>query len=241
VRQASLYPGIVLSVVSVFVVGLFIFIVPRFAALLKAANAPLPLLTQLIFQDSDVLKATWWVWLLAVPATVAGVLVARHYSKRVAFWFDALKLKLPIFGGLNWMLAISRFTHNLAILYRSGVPILQALKLCQGVIGNAVVEQAVGDVEEAVKAGSTISEALRREPVFPPILLRMVVMGETTGNLDHALENVSEYYNEIIPRRIKKVLTVFEPALTVFLIAVVALVALSIYLPILSLIGAIKS
>ena len=97
------------------------------------------------------------------------------------------------------MLAISRFTHNLAILYRAGIPILQSLSLCQGLIGNRVVEKAVLSVEEAVKAGSTISEALRRQPIFPPLLLRMVVMGETTGNLDHALEKVSEYYGEIIP------------------------------------------
>jgi type IV pilus assembly protein PilC len=241
VRQASLYPGIVLSVVSVFVTGLFIFIVPRFAALLKAANAPLPPLTQLVFRMSDFLKVSWWVWLLLAPSLIAGLLLVRRHSKRVAFWWDQAKLKLPVFGGLNWMLAISRFTHNLAILYRSGVPILQALKLCQGVIGNVVVEQAVAELEEAVKAGSTISEGLRRDPIFPPILLRMVIMGETTGNLDHALENVSEYFNEVIPRRIKKVLTIFEPALTVLLIAVVALVALSIYLPILSLIGAIRS
>ena len=150
------------------------------------------------------------------------------------------ELKLPVFGELNWMLAISRFTHNLAILYRAGIPILQSLSLCQGLIGNRVVEKAVLSVEEAVKAGSTISEALRRHPIFPPLLLRMVVMGETTGNLDNALEKVSEYYSEVIPRRIKKVLTMFEPALTVFMIVVVALVALSIYLPILSLMGSIK-
>jgi len=240
VRQASLYPAIILSVVSAFVIGLFVFIIPRFEALLKSTNAELPLVTQIVFGISDFLKETWWIWILIGPVLVASLLVSRSYSKRVALWYDMVKLKLPIFGELNWMLAITRFTHNLAMLYRAGIPILQSLHLCQGLIGNLAVKKAVLDVEEAVKAGSTISEALRRYSIFPPLLLRMTVMGETTGNLDHALENVSQYYGEIIPRRIKRVLTILEPALTIFMIAVVALVAISIYLPILTLMGSIK-
>jgi type II secretory pathway component PulF len=240
VRQASLYPAIVSLVVFGFVVGLFTFIIPKFAELLSSVNAKLPFLTQVVFGVSGFMASTWWFWLLVIPGLVIALMVARKTSKRVALWFDEMKLRMPIFGELNWMLAISRFTHNLAILYRSGIPILNSLHLCQGLIGSTVVEKAVAAVEEAVKAGSTISEALRRHPVFPPLLIRMVVMGETTGKLDEALDNVSEYYSEIIPRRIKKVLTVLEPALTLFLIGVVGCVALSIYLPILSLMGTIR-
>jgi len=240
VRQASLYPGIILSVVSLFVAGLFIFVIPRFEALLKSVDAKLPLLTQCIFGVSGFFRQGWWFWIVALPLLFGSVLVARRYSKRVALCYDRIKLRLPIFGQLNWMLAMSRFTHNLAILYRSGIPILQALDLCQGLLGNLAVEKAVLAVEQSVKSGSTISEALRREPIFPPLLVRMVVMGETTGNLDYALDNVSNYYSEIIPRRVRKVLTMFEPALTLFMIVVVALVALSIYLPILSLMGSVK-
>jgi type IV pilus assembly protein PilC len=240
VRQASLYPAIVSVVVFGFVVGLFTFIIPKFAELLRSVDAKLPLLTQIIFGLSGFMKSTWWFWLLVLPGIVIGALVARKLSRRVAMFFDVMKLRLPIFGELNWMLAISRFTHNLALLYRSGIPILTSLNLCQGLIGSVVVETAVAAVEEAVKAGSTISEALRRHPVFPPLLIRMVLMGETTGKLDEALDNVSAYYSEIIPRRIKKVLTVLEPALTLFLIFVVGCVALSIYLPILSLMGQIR-
>lgn len=240
VRQASLYPAVVSVVVFAFVVGLFTFIIPKFAELLSSVNAELPLLTQIIFGLSGFMKSTWWIWLLGVPGLIVSALVARRMSRRVALFFDAMKFKLPVFGELNWMLAISRFTHNLAILYRSGIPILNSLHLCQGLTGSVVVETAVSAVEEAVKAGSTISEALRRHAVFPPLLIRMVVMGETTGNLDQALDNVSEYYSEIIPRRIKKILTVLEPALTLFLIFVIGCVALSIYLPILSLMGTIR-
>jgi type IV pilus assembly protein PilC len=138
------------------------------------------------------------------------------------------------------MLALSRFTRNLAILYSSGIPILEALGMCQqGLIGNAYIEQAVAQVRDDIRTGSTISEALHRHPVFSALLLRMVTTGETTGKLDQALQNVAGYYNEVIPRRIKSVFTILEPALMLFMIFLVGCIALAIYLPILSLMGSI--
>jgi type IV pilus assembly protein PilC len=240
VRQASLYPAIVSVVIFGFVLFLFTFIIPKFATLLAGLKIPLPLITQIIFGVADFAKATWWIWGLLLLFFTVGIPLGRKLSHAFALWVDQCKLKLPIFGDLNGMLAISRFSHNFAILYRSGIPILQALTLCRGLVGNVVVEDAVGGVLEEVKTGSTVSEAMRKQPVFPPILLRMVVMGETTGNLDNALENVSDYYNQIIPRRIKKIFTVLEPMLMLFLIFVVGAVALSIYMPLLALMGNIR-
>ena len=239
VRQASLYPAIILTVITGFVLFLFSSIIPKFADLLTSLKVPLPLLTQIIFGLGNFCKATWWIWLPGLLLLVITVFVGRRYSKRVAFFLDDLKLKLPIFGELNWMLAISRFTHNLSVLYRSGIPILQSLNLCQPLVGNMVVEKAVEGVHKDVEEGSPISEAMRKHKVFPPVLLRMVVMGETTGNLDAALDNVAGFYNEIIPRKIKKVFTVMEPMLMLFIIGLVGAVALAIYMPILSLMGTI--
>jgi type II secretory pathway component PulF len=239
VRQASLYPAITFTVVMAFAVGLFIFVIPRFAELLGSVNAKLPLLTELVFGLSKALQTTWYVWLLLIPGAVISLLIARKYSKKVSVTFDKAKLNMPIFGSLNLMLAMSRFTHNLAILYKAGIPLLTGLGLCKGLTGSVIVENALTAVEEAIKSGSTLSEAMRRQPVFPLLLVRMVVMGETTGNLDKALDNVSDYYNEVIPRRIKKIVTIIEPMMTLFLIGLVGCVALSIYLPIIQLMGTI--
>ena len=240
-RQASLYPSIVLVVIMAFAIFLFTFIIPKFAALLSKLNVDQPLLTQIVFGVGDFAKNTWWIWIPLFIAVVIGVPIGRRTSRPFAMMLDKLKLKLPIFGPLNLMLALSRFTHNLAMLYRSGVPILQALNYCQqGLIGNAVVEQAVRKVEEDIKRGSTINEAMHRHPIFSAMLLRMVTMGETAGNLDQALDTVADYYNDIIPRTIKKVFTVLEPALMLLLIFVVGCVALAIYLPIIALMGSIK-
>src|SRR4051812_5575883 len=110
VRQASLYPAITFAVVMAFAAGLFIFVIPRFAELLNSVNAKLPLLTEIVFGLSQMLQTTWWVWLLCVPAAVVALLTARKYSKGAAVAFDKAKLKMPVFGSLNLMLAMSRFT-----------------------------------------------------------------------------------------------------------------------------------
>ncbi|MGA2660683.1 MAG: type II secretion system F family protein [Verrucomicrobiota bacterium] len=241
VRQATIYPAIVITVIAAFVIFLFTFVIPVFSALLEKLHVEQPLMTQVVFTLGRIAQATWWLWLPLLLLLVLTVTVGKRVSPRIAFAIDQVKLRLPIFGELNLMLALSRFTHNLSILYRSGLPILQGLNLCQqGLIGNKVLERAVAAVEEEVKTGNTIGEAMHRHPIFPALLLRMVAMGETSGNLDSALDNVSAYYTDVVPRRIKSLFSVLEPALMLFLIVLVGCVALAIYLPIISLMGAIK-
>ena len=241
VRQATLYPSILITVVAGFVLFLFSTIIPKFAALLDNLHVEQPMLTHIVLTASDVIKTTWWIWLPLLVFVVVGVPILRRQSLGFARAFDGLKLRVPIFGDLNLMLALSRFTHNLAILYGAGIPILEALDMCQhGLIGNTFVEQAVARVRADIVTGSTISEALHRQPVFSALLLRMVTMGEATGKLDEALQNVSSYYNEVIPRRIKNLFTVLEPAMMLFLIFLIGCIALAIYLPIITLMGSIR-
>ena len=241
VRQATLYPAIVIVVMTVFMIFMFTFIIPKFASLLGKLHVAQPWLTRFVFALGNIAQATWLLWLPELAALALVAIFGPRFSKRIALAVDTIRLRLPLFGELNRMLALSRFSHNLAILYRSGLPILQSLSLCRhGLIGNTVVEKAIGSVEEDVKTGSTISEAMHRHPVFTALLLRMVAMGESSGTLDHALDNVSSYYNEVIPRRIKNLFSVLEPALMLFLIVMVGCVALAIYLPILSLMSALK-
>lgn len=240
VRQATIYPAIVIVVIMCFTVFLFSFIIPKFSALLSSMKVEQPFLTRMVFGAGEFMHNTWWIWLPTVLFVAIGMPVAKRSSARFAYWYDEMKMRLPVFGELNRMLALSRFAHNLAIIYRSGISIVQALQICQhGLIGNVVVEKAVAGVEEDVKNGSTISEAMHRHPVFSAMLLRMINMGESTGNLDKGLENVSDYYNDVIPRKIKKVFAVLEPMLMLFLIGIVGCVALAIYLPIIALMGAI--
>jgi type IV pilus assembly protein PilC len=240
VRQATIYPVIVLIVVCVFVLMLFTFVIPKFVLLLKQANVALPLMTRIVFGASDFAKATWWMWLLGGILIPAITQIARRASEPFAIFYDRVKFRLPIFGDLNHMLAVSRFAHNLAVLYRSGVIITQALKLCEGLVGSTLLGKVCAELSRRVESGDPLSEAMRSYDVFPLLLIRMAVMGEKTGNLDHALENVAEYYNLIIPRRIKKIFSILEPSLIIFLVFIVGAVALAIFTPILSLMGSIR-
>lgn len=240
VRQATIYPTIVFCVVCVFVLLLFTFVIPKFVLLLSAANVPLPLATRIVFGVSDFAKATWWIWASVFTVLPAAIQIARRTSEPFAIFFDRVKFSMPIFGELNHMLAVSRFAHNLAVLYRSGVIITQALKLCKGLVGSALLAHVTGDLAQKVESGETLSEAMRKHPVFPSLLIRMTVMGEKTGNLDSSLENVSDYYNLVIPRRIKKVFSIMEPCLILFLVGIVGTVAVAIFMPIISLMGSIR-
>lgn len=241
VKQATLYPAIVLTVIAGFTIFLFTFVIPTFSNLMTKAGLELPLLTRIVFGVGDFANATWWIWIPLFLVIIIGIPVGCKLSTNFAYFMDHVKLKLPVFGDLNSMLALSRFSHNLSILYRSGINILRCLELCsQGLIGNKVVERAVGIMEEDVKTGSTITEAMHRHTVFSAMLQRMVSMGESTGNLDKGLDNVAQYYNDVIPRKIKAIFAILEPAIMLFLIFIVGCIALAIYLPIISLMGAIK-
>jgi len=240
VRQATIYPVIVLTVVCAFVLLLFSFVIPRFVTLLDAANVALPLLTKIVFGASDFFKATWWMWPTAAILVFVSLKIGCRASPRFRLAVDHFKLKLPVFGELQPMLAVSRFAHNLAILYRSGIPIVTALKLCEDLVGNAVVERCVNLIGKGVESGETISDVMGKHEIFPSLLVRMVAIGEASGNLDVGLQNVSDYYHDIVPRKIKTIFNLVEPGLIVFLVMLVGTIAVSIFLPILSLMTAIK-
>jgi type IV pilus assembly protein PilC len=149
-------------------------------------------------------------------------------------------MHVPLLGGMTHMLWVARFAQNLAVLYRNGVPLVSGLKLCEGLVGSPLMGQTVVDVARRIEEGETFSDALRHHKIFPNLLLRMSVIGEKTGQLDQALENVSGYYNLIVPQRIKRLFGLMEPALILFLVTVVGFVALAVFMPILSLMQGLK-
>ncbi len=239
IRQATIYPTLVISGLFLFMILLFTFVIPRFATVLVSLNVPLPLPTIIIMNVSEILVDTWMVWggfFVIVPIVV----FFGRRSPWVGYKIDELKLKLPIFGEVVQMLAISRFAQNFGLLFRSGVPILRCLKLCQSLVGNRVVEKALVETEKGVSEGVALSKCLSRYAVFPPMVLQMVNVGESAGRLGQTLSNVSDYYNEEIPRRMKRIFGIVEPLVTVGLIILLGFVAVSIFLPMMSLVGGIR-
>lgn len=240
VRQATIYPTIVLFMVIVFVLTLFTFVVPKFATLLTATKVALPVPTQIVLGISDFALATWWLWLGGLVGLPIFAILFRKIFPQIDIWVDRLKFAAPLFGELNLMLTVSRFARSLSVLYKSGIPIVQSLHLCMGMVNSPIFARCIKAVAARIEQGENLSDALREHPEFPNLLLRMVVTGEKTGSLDLALDNTADYYNLIIPRRIKKIFSILEPSLIIFLVAVVGFVAMAIFLPILSLMDSIR-
>ncbi len=239
IKQVSLYPTIILVVVGTFILLLFSFVVPKFASLLLSIDVSLPLITQIVLNISDFTKQYWYLFLIIPFISIKSVKYANQRSESFALFLDRLKLKLPVFGEVIHMLSLSRFTHNMAILTRSGVPILQSLELCRDLVGNRVISRAIRDAEIAVNEGRVMSAVFREYAVFPPMLLRMLVVGEESGTMEQSMEHISSRYDTEIPRRIKKIMALMEPIIMVFLIAVVGCVAMAIFLPLMKLMGGV--
>lgn len=234
IRQALIYPLMVIGASMGLVLMLFTFVVPKFVGLLTDLNLKVPMLTRIVMVISNTLIHYWPLVLGAIiglPALLKMVLK----SESVACAFDRNLMKLPIFGELIAMFALSRFTRNLSMLYKAGIPLLRGLEICRNVVGNRAIEKSLDDVRRGVLEGTPLSKCLSGHDVFPQTLVTMISTGETSGTLDFALQSVSDYYNKIIPRRIKIVFAIFDPVMMISLITVVGIVALSVILPILQL------
>jgi type IV pilus assembly protein PilC len=240
VKQATIYPAVVMFTTIVFVLVLFTFVVPKFVLLLSATKVALPWPTKVVFGLSDFLKSSWWVWSPLLFGVPLGIQLGCRYSPKFARAWDLFFMRVPVLGPLTHMLWMARFAQNLAVLYRNGVPLVSALKLCQGLVGSRMVGDLVGETARRIEEGETLSGSLRQYPVFPVLLIRMAAIGEKTGQLDHALENVASYYNLLVPQRVKRLFSLMEPAMILILVGIVGFVALAVFLPILTLMSSIK-
>jgi type II secretory pathway component PulF len=234
IRQALIYPLVVTTATLGLIVGLFTLVVPRFVELLQGLSLQTPFLTRVVMAVSSLLVRGWPALLaLAVGLPLALRLARRSAPFAVAC--DRLLMRLPVFGPLIAMFGLSRFTHNLGMLQRAGIPLLRGLEICRHLVGNRAIARALDEVRQGVAAGTPLSRCLGRHDFFPATLVTMIASGETSGRLDFSLQSVADYYDKIIPRRIKLLFAVINPVIMLVLIGVVGAVALAVVLPILQL------
>ena len=237
VRQALTYPAVVLGCALLFVFIVFTFLVPRFAKLLTEINIPLPMLTRVVMGLSDFMVHHMVLILGSGIASAALVYACLRLFPALSLQVDRLKLGVPVLGELWRMIGLSRFAQNLSIIYQAGITLPEALALVGGLTGNRVLEEAINDIRRGVNEGRQMHVRMASHPVFSKLVLQMVAVGETTGSLGTALENVASYYNEVLPRQVKRMFTLLEPMMILGLVGFVGIVALSIFLPIVSLLS----
>jgi type II secretory pathway component PulF len=236
IRQALIYPIIVVLAATGLIILLFTMVVPKFVTLLTDLSLEVPALTSVVMSISDLLVGGW-IYLVAAAVIVPVGLKIALREPGFARLFDRRLMDIPVFGSLVAMFGLSRFANNLGMLYRSGIPLLRGLEICRSLVGNRAIESALDDVRRGVLEGTPMSKCMTRHDVFPSTLITMIATGESSGRLDEALARVAQYHNALIPRRIKVVFAIFNPAVMLALIGVVGVVALAVILPILQLWG----
>jgi type IV pilus assembly protein PilC len=239
VRTAATYPLIVLGFTTFVAVTAVVFILPMFVRVFASFRIPLPAITVVMLRLSQALRAGWWVVLAAAALAWLAAALARR-TERGQQLLDALLLRAPIVGPVVLRLAFARFGRSLAVVIRSGVPLLEGLAAVADALGNRVVAAGVQEARERMRAGMSMAEALGRSAVVPSMVVQMVRVGEESGAMEEVLHKVADYYEREVDNTVKRFASVIEPVLIAAVGGVVLIVALAVLLPIWSLIGNIQ-
>lgn len=240
-KKLLIYPAFVASIVLTATFFLMIYMVPQLKLFVRNMGQALPLQTQVLFFISDLLVAYWALFLLApIAAIVAGQLILRN-NPLARLGMDGLKLRLPVLGPILQKIILSRFANTFAMLYAAGIPILESIRTTQSIVGNRVVRRALQRVEQSIREGRNVAAAFHDVGIFPPLVVRMLRVGESTGGLDKALLNVSYFYNRDVKESVGKAQAMIEPLLTLFMGALLGWIMLSVLGPIYDVISKIKT
>ncbi len=233
------YPAIVGAVVLGVTAFLMIYLVPQILPFVAEMGGEIPFHTVLLIAVSDFFVNYWWIVFGApVVAVIASKQLAKRFAK-VRYALDMLSLRFPLIGPITFKIKIARFSNYMALLYSSGITVLRSLDICKTLMDNVVLEQALEEVRESISDGTSISDSFYQAELFPPLVVRMVKIGENTGNLDEALLNVSYFYNREVQEAIDKIEPAISPILTVVMGSLLAWIMMSVLGPVWDAVGSI--
>jgi type IV pilus assembly protein PilC len=240
VKSAMAYPTVALAVAVIVFWVMLTFIIPVFKEMFAGMGGELPAFTQMLIDLSGLMRS---VWMILVVAIILGIVYSvKQYYKTDAgkMAIDQMMLKVPVIGEVIQKVCVARFTRTFGVLVRSGVPMLTALDVVRETAGSAPLQRAVENVQKEVREGGNISKPLSREPLFPPMVVQMVAVGEETGKLDDMLNKVADFYDEEVENSVEALTSILEPIMVVFIGGIVGSIVVGMYLPIFSIIQQIK-
>ncbi len=213
---------------------IFSFVMPRIVGMFEDMKQQLPFITLMLLWTVRFLSAFWWAILLAIAGAVYYL---RRYLRTQAGReaFDARVLRMPVFGALIRMIAVSRFTRTLGTLLQSGVPALAALDIVKSVVGNTILANAIQKARENVREGEPIADPLRRSGLFPPVVVQMVAVGEKSGELEKMLLKISDSFDRTVETRITGLMALLEPVIILVMGLVIGFIVIAIMLPMLQM------
>jgi type IV pilus assembly protein PilC len=235
-----MYPAFVGSIVVMVTLFLMIYLVPQMVAFIRNMGQQIPIQTRILIEVSAFLVNYWWAVLATPVIVVVGLRFAARTNPAVRYQIDRLKLAMPVSGEILRKIILSRFASIFALMYASGITILDAIRSSEETTGNVVIQEGLKLAGQQIGEGKNVTAAFQEIGLFPPLVVRMLRVGEATGALDKALLNVAYFYNREVRESIAKIQVMIEPALTVFLGLILGWVMLSVLGPIYDVITKIK-
>jgi type IV pilus assembly protein PilC len=240
-KKMIAYPAFVGLIVLGATFFLMVYMVPQLKLFVRNMGQALPMQTQILFFVSDLMVAYWYLLLLLPLVLVCSLGILLHSNPLARLRFDGLKLRLPVLGTILRKIVLSRFANTFALLYASGIPILESIRSTQNVVGNLVIRQGLERVEQRIGEGQNVTAAFHSTGFFPPLVIRMLRVGENTGALDAALLNVSYFYTRDVRESVQKMQQLIEPLLTVVMGSLLGWIMLSVLGPVYDVISKIKT
>jgi len=239
IKSAMTYPVVVFIFAILAMIGMLLFIVPIFSNMFADLGGSLPPLTQFLVLLSNFMK--WTIVPFVIALAVFAVWWGKHKNDRaVRERLDPFKLRLPVFGNLFRKIAISRFTRNFGTMIHAGVPLLQALDIVGETSGNVVISHASMAVQESVRRGESLAGPLSQHPVFPPMVVQMMAVGEDTGALDTMLGKVADFYDQEVEATTEQLTSLIEPLMIVIIGAIIGFIVVGLYMPIFQIFNVIQ-
>ncbi|PIQ90790.1 MAG: pilus assembly protein PilC [Candidatus Omnitrophica bacterium CG11_big_fil_rev_8_21_14_0_20_41_12] len=231
ITSSLVYPAVVVSMAAVITAVLLLKVVPTFKGIFDSLGGTLPMPTQVLIFASDLLRK---YFLYTVIGIGVGIYLFKNYLKteKGRYWFDKQILKLPVFGILLSKISVAKFSRTFSTLVKSGVSVLNALDIVSKTSGNKVVEEAVVNCSKSVRNGEPISKPLAKSGVFPPMVTRMISVGEQTGQLEKMLSKIADFYDDQVDAATSALTSMIEPMVIAFLGIVIGGIVIALFLPI---------
>ena len=235
VKSAMMYPIIVLVIALVVTILLLLFVIPQFEALFQGFGADLPTLTRTIVNLSKWMQEYWYIFIGIIVAAIVGFMFAYKRSEKLQFTMDRILIRLPVLGVILKKSALARFSRTLAIIFSSGVPLVDGMNTVGAATGNRVYQKAVMDVKNDISTGRSLAASMATTKVFPNMMLQMVSSGEESGELEVMLDKVADFFEREVDDAVEALASIIEPLMIVMLGTIIGTMVLAMYLPIFKL------
>lgn len=240
-KKLIMYPAFLGTVVVAITLFMMVYLVPKMAGFIRSMGQEMPMQTRILIATSDFFVNYWYV-VLGLPLILAVIVVFLVRTSQAArYRFDDVKLRLPYIGSILRKIILSRFASVFAMMYSSGITILDSIKATEDVVGNLVIREGLEKVGGLIAEGQNVTVAFQNAGIFPPLVLRMLRVGENTGALDTALTNVSYFYNRDVRESIEKVQSMIEPVMTVTIGLILGWIMMAVLGPIYDIITKMKT